>query len=252
MLGDLRVLDLGDELLLDTERVALQELFNMIRRYKLGRDVELHKRTLERGLLSLDRAGGARGRPGAEALPGPSTPTPRGDRRRAGAARRDRRRGRPDLRRRAHRRPQGALATCPRSPRRRRRWSAWRPGARATGSTSTIRDPAGGGPQRARRLLHQGLLRRSGDRRAPLLPRQAEPPPARPAAVRARATGDALRLGEREVGRVGSSVVSPARGPIGLAIVRREAAPGDTDAAPRQRRRRPTWSSSPSPGKVTA
>src|ERR687890_1645014 len=53
MLGDLRVLDTGDELLLDCERVALQELFNMIRRFKLGRDVELHKRTLERGLLSL-------------------------------------------------------------------------------------------------------------------------------------------------------------------------------------------------------
>src|ERR671915_2034525 len=53
MLGDLRVLDTGDELLLDTERVALQELFNMIRRFKLGRDVELHKRTLETGLLSL-------------------------------------------------------------------------------------------------------------------------------------------------------------------------------------------------------
>src|SRR3712207_3273575 len=53
MLGDLRILDLGDELFLDTERVALQGLFNMIRRYKLGRDVELHKRTLERGLLSL-------------------------------------------------------------------------------------------------------------------------------------------------------------------------------------------------------
>src|ERR671916_201118 len=53
MLGDLRVLDTGDELLLDCERVALQELFNMIRRFKLGRQVELHKRTLERGLLSL-------------------------------------------------------------------------------------------------------------------------------------------------------------------------------------------------------
>ena len=53
MLGDLRILDAGDELLLDCERVALQELFNMIRRFKLGRDVELHKRTLERGLLSL-------------------------------------------------------------------------------------------------------------------------------------------------------------------------------------------------------
>src|SRR5918996_381366 len=53
MLGDMRVLDLGDELLLDTERSVLQELFNMIRRYKLGRDVELHKRTLELGELSL-------------------------------------------------------------------------------------------------------------------------------------------------------------------------------------------------------
>src|SRR5918997_1981012 len=53
MLGDLRVLDLGDELLLDTERSALQELFNMIRRFKLGSEGELHKRTLEMGLLSL-------------------------------------------------------------------------------------------------------------------------------------------------------------------------------------------------------
>src|SRR5829696_9211215 len=42
MLGDLRVLDTGDELLLDTERSTLQELFNMIRRYQIGRDVELH------------------------------------------------------------------------------------------------------------------------------------------------------------------------------------------------------------------
>ena len=67
MLGDLRILDLGDELFLDTERGALQELFNMIRRYKLGRDVELHKRTVERALLSLvgpGRALGGGGRPG--------------------------------------------------------------------------------------------------------------------------------------------------------------------------------------------
>ena len=53
MLGDLRVLDTGDELLLDTERSALQELFNMIRRFSVGYEVELHKRTLERGLLTL-------------------------------------------------------------------------------------------------------------------------------------------------------------------------------------------------------
>ncbi|HEY2769444.1 MAG TPA: glycine cleavage T C-terminal barrel domain-containing protein [Solirubrobacteraceae bacterium] len=53
MLGDIRILATGDELLLDTERVALQILFNMIRRFSLGYQVELHKRTLERGLLSL-------------------------------------------------------------------------------------------------------------------------------------------------------------------------------------------------------
>jgi folate-binding protein YgfZ len=68
MLGDLRVLvveaqdagvagarDPGSELelLLDTERVALQALFDMIRRFKVGYRVELHKRTIERGLLSL-------------------------------------------------------------------------------------------------------------------------------------------------------------------------------------------------------
>ncbi|HXS47267.1 MAG TPA: glycine cleavage T C-terminal barrel domain-containing protein [Solirubrobacterales bacterium] len=38
--------------------------------------------------------------------------------------------------------------------------------------------------------------------------------------------GASLVLGEKEVGRIGSACVSPARGPIGLAIVRREAEPG--------------------------
>src|SRR4051812_44048256 len=71
MQGDLRVLDAGDELLLDTERPVLQGLFNMIRRFKLGSDVELHKRTLERGLLSLigpaaRRVAGAPDLPAAE------------------------------------------------------------------------------------------------------------------------------------------------------------------------------------------
>jgi folate-binding protein YgfZ len=59
MLGDLRILAVDKqgatpaELLLDTERVALQGLFDMIRHFKVGYEVELHKRTLERGLLSL-------------------------------------------------------------------------------------------------------------------------------------------------------------------------------------------------------
>ncbi len=60
MLGDLRILAVGEdpgvepsELLLDTERSALQALFDMIRRFKVGYEVELHKRTLESSLLSL-------------------------------------------------------------------------------------------------------------------------------------------------------------------------------------------------------
>lgn len=40
--------------------------------------------------------------------------------------------------------------------------------------------------------------------------------------------GEPLRLGEREVGTVGTSCISPALGPIALAVVRREATEGDT------------------------
>jgi folate-binding protein YgfZ len=39
--------------------------------------------------------------------------------------------------------------------------------------------------------------------------------------------GEALHLGEKEVGTLGGAAVSPALGPIGLAILRREAEPGD-------------------------
>jgi tRNA-modifying protein YgfZ len=41
------------------------------------------------------------------------------------------------------------------------------------------------------------------------------------------ASGEPLLLGEKEVGRVGTACLSPALGPIALAIVRREANPGD-------------------------
>ncbi|HEV2856882.1 MAG TPA: glycine cleavage T C-terminal barrel domain-containing protein [Solirubrobacterales bacterium] len=40
--------------------------------------------------------------------------------------------------------------------------------------------------------------------------------------------GEAIRLGDKEVGKLGSAGVSPAFGPIGLAILRREAEPGAT------------------------
>ena len=39
--------------------------------------------------------------------------------------------------------------------------------------------------------------------------------------------GDPIMLGERQVGTIGSACVSPVHGPIALAIVRREAVPGD-------------------------
>jgi tRNA-modifying protein YgfZ len=41
------------------------------------------------------------------------------------------------------------------------------------------------------------------------------------------ASGAPLRLGEREVGKLGSVVESPLYGRIALALVRREASPGD-------------------------
>jgi folate-binding protein YgfZ len=42
------------------------------------------------------------------------------------------------------------------------------------------------------------------------------------------AAGDPIRLGDRELGAIGTAVLSPASGRIALAIVRREAALGDT------------------------
>src|SRR3954449_2782119 len=71
MLGDLRVLDTADELLLITERPALQALFDQLRRGAIGWDAELHKRTLQQGLLSVIGPR-ARGVTGADApdLPG--------------------------------------------------------------------------------------------------------------------------------------------------------------------------------------
>ena len=70
MLGDLRILDAGDELLLDTERGALQAIFNVLHRARVGFDAELRKRTLERGLLSLvGPAARTVAGPAAQALP---------------------------------------------------------------------------------------------------------------------------------------------------------------------------------------
>jgi tRNA-modifying protein YgfZ len=230
MLGDLRVLHLGDELFLDTERVSLQALFNMIRNYKLGRDVELHKRTVERGLLSLVGPG-AREAAGAQDL---------------GAAEHDNAAGevggvpvrlvataagvdlicdaeRTDELKAALNVPEVSEAAAEVV-----RVEAGRPRYGLDLDDSVIPQEAGlneravsftkgcyVGQETVARLFYRG----KPNRHLRGL-RLSEPA----------ATGDALRLGEREVGRLGSSVVSPVHGPIALAIVRREASQGDTVA----------------------
>jgi folate-binding protein YgfZ len=224
MLGDLRVLNLGDELWLDTERVALQELFNMIRRYKLGRDVELHKRTLECALLSLV---GPRARELVEVGPAEHDhartdlgvvvatdvgvdvicDTARADEVKAAL-------GVPEV--------GAAAAEIVRVER-------GRPREGIDLDDSVIPQEAGlneravsftkgcyVGQETVARLFYRG----KPNRHLRGL-RLSEPV----------APGEPLRLGEREVGRVGSSVVSPVHGPIALALVRREAAVGDTLAA---------------------
>jgi folate-binding protein YgfZ len=229
MLGDLRVLDLGDELLLDTERVALQELFNMIRRYKLGSDVELHKRTLELALLSLVGPD-ARRVAGAEDLVeehanrrseiagvrvvlvatdvGIDVFAPAESKAAVAAAL-----GVPEVDEAAaevvrveHGRPRYGVdlddGVIPQEAGLNERAVSFSKGC-YVGQETVARLHYRGKPNRHLRGL-----------------RLSEP--AEPGAV--------LRLGDKEVGRLTSAVVSPTHGPIGLALVRRQAAPGDTVA----------------------
>jgi hypothetical protein len=197
MLADLRVLDTGSELWLDTERGACRRCSTTCAAARSGWQAELHKRTLQQALLSLvgPRARAVGGEVGPELANAPrssAAPTccssrPTWARRRL---RRRGRRARPRRPRRA-RVPEAAPRSCASSP-----------GARATASTSTTRRSPRRRPQRARRELHQGLLRRPGDGRAAALHGQAQPPSARPALLGAGASGTPLVLGEREVGRV--------------------------------------------------
>ncbi|HZL47432.1 MAG TPA: folate-binding protein [Solirubrobacteraceae bacterium] len=252
MLGDLRILDLGDELLLDTERVALQTLFDMIRRFKIGYDVELHKRTVERGLLSLigptalqiaARAVGPDGAMGsAERTAGPA----------AGVL------ALPDLEH-ANMRAEveglgctlirtdvGVDILCAASDRE----------AVCAALLSAGAQPASEAASEIVRVEH-GRPRYGIDLDDTVIPQEASlneravsftkgcyvgqetvarlhyrgKPNRHLRGLRLSAPGEAgaeLRLGERVVGRLTSAVLSPAHGPIGLALVRREAEPGAT------------------------
>jgi len=234
MLSDLRVLDLGDELLLSCERAGLQELFNMIRRYKLGSDVEVHKRTLEMGELSLIGPQ-ARQVAGAEAL-GPEEH----DNVPAELA------GRPvvlvatdlgvdvfcdaaateDVRTALL---AAGAAEVTEAAAELVRVESGRPRYGADLDDSVIPQEAGlneravsftkgcyVGQETVARLFYRGKPNRH--LRGLKLSAPVEP-------------GTPLRLGEKEVGRITSVAVSPTRGPIALALVRRQAEPGSTVAA---------------------
>src|SRR3954469_3630841 len=228
MLGDLRVFDLGDELLLDCERVVLQELFNMIRRFKLGREVELHKRTVEMALFSVigpdapqlagpaehDNARVALG--GAEVVAvttdvGVDVFCRAADREAVRAALEfpDADEDAAEIVRVERGRPRYGIdlddSVIPQEAGLNERAVSFTKGC-YVGQETVARLYYRGKPNR--RLL--GL-------------RLSEPAP----------PGTELHLGEKVVGRLGSVVVSPEHGPIGLALVRREAGPGDTVTANR-------------------
>jgi folate-binding protein YgfZ len=218
MLGDMRVLDCGDGLWLDCERPVLQELFNMIRRFKIGRRVELEKRTLERGLVSV--IGGPA--EGAEhdhridevaGIPVRMVTTDLGtDYICDGARTQDliAALGLPQV--------SEAAAEIRRVETGRPRWGADLNDT-VIPQEAALNDRAVSftkgcyvGQETVARLFYKG----KPNRHLRGL-RFSEPVPA----------GTELVLGEKVVGRVGSSVVSPRLGPIGLALVRREAAVGN-------------------------
>jgi folate-binding protein YgfZ len=242
MLGDLRVLRVDGaggttELLLDTERTALQALFDMIRRFKVGYDVQLHKRTLERALFSLigpDATAVAAGEgalAGAEHANGPAqiggrevllirTAEPAGldvlcDAADSGAVW--------DALLLAGARPVGEDAAEI------LRVERGRPRFGVDLDQTVIPQEAGlneravsftkgcyVGQETVARLHYRGRPNRH--LRGLRLTEPISP-------------GAELRLGERLVGVLSSSVRSPVLGPIGLALLRREAEPGMTVAA---------------------
>jgi tRNA-modifying protein YgfZ len=231
MQGDVRILDLGDELWLDTERSALQALFDMVRHFKIGYDVQLHKRTVQQGLLSLVGPG-ARDVAGAQELPVSEHSSMRA------------RRGGVDVLLVAT--ADGIDAICAAEDVEALRGALLAAGAVAVdeAAAEVVRVEAGRprygidlddatipqeaglneraisftkgcyvGQETVARLFYKGKPNRH--LRGLRLDGDVE-------------TGDVLRLGEREVGRVGSVARSPVHGSIALALVRREAEPGAT------------------------
>jgi folate-binding protein YgfZ len=229
MLGDLRILDLDDELLLDTERVSLQALFDMIHRFKIGYDVQLHKRTLECGMLSLIGPAATRVA-GAEELPAVEHANARTELGGIAAIL-----ARTDI---------GVDVLCNAADRDTVRETLLSAGAQpVSAEAAEIVRVEHGRPRYGVDLdetvipQEAGLNERAvsftkgcyvGQETVARLYYKGKPNRhlrglrlSEPVAV-----GAELHLGERSVGHLSSSVLSPVHGSIGLALVRREAEPG--------------------------
>lgn len=229
MLGDVRILDAGDELLLDTERVALQELFNMVRRFSIGYEVQMHKRTLQNGLLSLigpraEEVVGLSGLPGTEdshrevqvgAIDARAIRTDLGVDLLCEAAATDQLAH--ELERRGAEPVSEAAADCLRIERGRPRYgvdlddTVIPQEADLNQRAVSFTKGCYVGQETVARLYYRG----KPNRRLRGL-RLAEPA----------WTGAEIMFGDRAVGRLGSVAESPSLGAIALALVRREAPPG--------------------------
>ena len=226
MLGDLRVLDTGDELLLDTERSALQGVFDALRHGLVGFDAELHKRTLQRGLLSLI---GPRSRAVAGA---PDLPAAEHANRPARIAGIDVVLAATDA---------GVDVICPGEDTERVGEALLAAGASAAAEADAdVLRVESGRPRYGVDLDDATIPQEGGlNERAVSFTKGCYPgqetvarlfykgkPNRRLCGLRLSApvgAGAPLMLGERVVGTLTSSVVSPQFGPIGLALVRREA-----------------------------
>ena len=225
MLGDVRILDAGGELLLDTERVALQALFDMIRRFSVGYDVQLHKRTVQRALFSLV------GPRAHEVVPG----VPGGEHTHV-----ETRLGR------AIATSEGIDVLCDAERAGEVRAALLEAGAVAVGEEAAEVVRVERGRPRYGLDMDDGTIPQEaalneravsftkgcyvGQETVARLHWKGKPNRhLRGLRLSAPAGGgEELRLGDKVVGRVGTAVVSPRHGPIALAIVRREASPGDT------------------------
>jgi folate-binding protein YgfZ len=241
MLAELRVIRSpppSEELWLDCERACLQALFDGLRRHAIGYAAELHKRTLQQGLISLAGPRSGEIMAAATGAPGPEGDEGAGEHANrwieiggeavlliatdvgldlvcdAGATERVR----SALLGAGAEPVEEAALECLRVERGRPRYGI-------DIDASTIPQEAGlnarvvsfekgcyVGQETVARLHYRGRPNRHLRGL-----RLSAPKP----------TGAELRLGERVVGQLGTVAVSPLFGPIALALVRREAEPGD-------------------------